>query len=347
MVGHTVLVGLSGTGKTSVGRRIAALLSRPFVDADEAIEERTGRTVRGIFAADGEPAFRELEAKVMADLLAAPEPSVIAAGGGAVVTEATRKLLLQPDVFVVWLTATPEFLASRTGKKRHRPLLDGDPVAALSRLAAERAGWYDEVGDVAFDVQPAHHAAPKQEAKDNIARILAGLVRDRESPRARDHIVLIGPMASGKTSVGRIVADVLGRPLIDSDDQLVATTGLSAREIAQAHGLTTLHRLERDALQSALASTTPSVIGAAASVADEAVGRVALASAHDVVLLRSGADVAATRQATGQHRPDVAIDEPRRRAPLYESVATAIVDVDDLDADAVAKRVLATVEGSA
>ena len=180
MGGHTVLVGLSGTGKTSVGRRVAALLSRPFVDADEEIEERTGRTVRGIFAADGEAAFRDLEANVMADLLAASVPTVIAAGGGAVVTETTRKLLQQPHVFVVWLTAAPEFLASRTSKKAHRPLLDGDPVAALRRLADDRTAWYAEVADVSYDVQPAHFSAPKPEAKDNIAHALAGIVRDHE-----------------------------------------------------------------------------------------------------------------------------------------------------------------------
>jgi shikimate kinase len=174
--GHVVLVGLSGTGKTSVGRRIAALLRVPFVDADEAIEERTGRTVRGIFAQDGEGAFRDLEASVMANLLAAAEPSVIAAGGGAVVTDATRKLLAPPDVFVVWLTATPEFLASRTSKKTHRPLLDGDPVAALRRLAEERTAWYEEVADATYDVQPAHDAAPKSEAKDNIAKTIAAMV---------------------------------------------------------------------------------------------------------------------------------------------------------------------------
>ena len=173
---HLVLVGLSGSGKSSVGRRVAALLQRPFRDADDEIEERTGRTVREIFATDGEAAFREIEADVMADLLAFSEPSVIAAGGGAVVTESTRKLLTQPDVFVVWLTATPEFLASRTSKKAHRPLLDGDAAGSLARLLDERAGWYEEVADVTYDVQPAHRAAPKPEAKDNIAKAIAAMV---------------------------------------------------------------------------------------------------------------------------------------------------------------------------
>jgi len=176
MVRHVVLVGLSGTGKSSVGRRIAARLDRPFVDADDAIEGRTGRSVRDIFATDGETAFRELEADVMADVLAADDRSVIAAGGGAVVTEATRKLLREPDVFVVWLNATPEFLASRLSAKPHRPLLDSDPVGTLTRLAAAREAWYAEVADATVDVQPAHVAAPKREAKDNLAATIAAMV---------------------------------------------------------------------------------------------------------------------------------------------------------------------------
>ena len=176
MTGHVVLVGLSGSGKSSVGRRVAALLGRPFRDADDEIEARVGRTVREIFASDGEPTFRELEAEVMADLLAGDEPSVIAAGGGAVVSESTRKLLYEPDVFVVWLAASPAFLASRTSKKAHRPLLDDDPAAALARLLAERRIWYEAVSDVVYDVQPDHEAAPKPQAKDNIARAIAELV---------------------------------------------------------------------------------------------------------------------------------------------------------------------------
>ena len=173
---HIVLVGLSGSGKSSVGRRVAALLARPFRDVDDEIEQRAGRSVREIFAADGEPAFREVEADVMADLLGVDEPTVIAAGGGAVVTESTRKLLRQPDVFVVWLVASPQFLASRTRKKAHRPLLDDDPAEALARLLDERTAWYEEVADATVDVQPHHEAAPKPLAKDNIARTIAALV---------------------------------------------------------------------------------------------------------------------------------------------------------------------------
>ena len=176
MSGHVVLVGLSGSGKSSVGRRVAALLARPFRDADDEIERRTGRTVREIFAADGEPAFREIEADVMSELLSSDESSVIAAGGGAVVTESTRKLLLEPDVFVVWLVASPQFLASRTKKKAHRPLLDDDPAAALERLLEERSAWYEEVADATVDVQPHHEVAPKPLAKDNIASTIAALV---------------------------------------------------------------------------------------------------------------------------------------------------------------------------
>jgi shikimate kinase len=176
MTHHVVLVGLSGTGKTSVGRRVAVRLDRPFVDADEKIESRAGRSVREVFESDGEDAFRELEADVMADLLASPVASVIATGGGAVIAEATRKLLREPDVFVVWLTAAPAFLASRLSQKPHRPLLDDDPVASLTRLAEQRDGWYADVANVTIDVQPAHMVAPKPEAKDNLAATIAAMV---------------------------------------------------------------------------------------------------------------------------------------------------------------------------
>src|SRR5262245_18952486 len=116
---HVVLVGLSGTGKTSIGRMTAQRLGMPFVDTDEGIEARRGRTVREVFADDGEALFREIEAAVIADALDAGAPRVIAAGGGAVVTPSTRERLQAPSTFCVWLTAEPAFLASRAAGKAH------------------------------------------------------------------------------------------------------------------------------------------------------------------------------------------------------------------------------------
>lgn len=167
-----VLVGMMGSGKSSVGRRVARRLERPFVDADEELEARTGRPVRDWFA-DGEPAFRTAEAEVLAALLAAPQPSVVAAGGGVVVTEANRRALAA-GAFVVWLDAEPAFLAGRVRRRSHRPLLDDDVEGTLARLHAERAGWYREVADAVIAVAPVHQRSsrPKRDLADEVADLV-------------------------------------------------------------------------------------------------------------------------------------------------------------------------------
>lgn len=163
-----------GSGKTTVGRRVAKRLGRPFVDADTAIEDHAGRSVREVFATDGEAGFRKLEAEVLEELLSAAEPSVIAAGGGVVVTDTNRTRLQRADVFVVWLRASAAFLASRAKPKEHRPLLDDDPEATLIRLADERDGWYAEVADAVVEVEPAHRDEdkPKAHLADLIVELL-------------------------------------------------------------------------------------------------------------------------------------------------------------------------------
>ncbi|MEJ7585207.1 MAG: shikimate kinase [Acidimicrobiales bacterium] len=167
---HVVLVGMMGSGKTTVGRRLAAHLGRPFFDADEELALRTGRTVREWFENSGEDAFRQAETEVLHKLLAEPSAAVIAAGGGLVVREVNRRSLAE-EAFVVWLRADPPFLAGRVQQKDHRPLIDGDVAATLSRLHAERAGWYDEVADAVIDVEPVHlsSASPKKELASMIA----------------------------------------------------------------------------------------------------------------------------------------------------------------------------------
>lgn len=147
-----MLVGMMGSGKTTAGLTVAAVLARPFVDSDARVEARTGRTVREIFESDGEAAYRVLEREALQAALDAERPSVIAAAGGAVLDPANRAALRGSGT-VVWLRARPEVLAGRVrGGRDHRPLLAGDPLGTLDRLAAERHELYEEVADHVIDV---------------------------------------------------------------------------------------------------------------------------------------------------------------------------------------------------
>jgi shikimate kinase len=146
-----ILVGMMAVGKTSVGRRLAALRGWEFFDSDRQIEAMTGRTVAEIWRTDGEPTFRRLEAQVLADALASTTPRVIAAAGGTVLDENNRRLMAQHQP-VVWLRAKPELLVTRLGTATHRPLLDEDPAGVLERLDSLRRPLYEEVADLVIDV---------------------------------------------------------------------------------------------------------------------------------------------------------------------------------------------------
>jgi shikimate kinase len=137
-----VLVGMMGVGKSSVGRRLAARLSIPFVDADTEIEKAAGMTIAEIFARHGEPYFRSGEARVIARLLDGG-PQVLATGGGAFMNADTRALIKMKGVSI-WLHAEFDVLLRRTGKRRSdRPLLQtDDPAETLRRLLAEREPTY-------------------------------------------------------------------------------------------------------------------------------------------------------------------------------------------------------------
>jgi shikimate kinase len=137
-----VLVGMMGVGKSSVGRRLAARLSIPFVDADSEIEAAAKMTIPEIFARHGEPYFRSGEARVIARLLESG-PQVLATGGGAFMNADTRALIRQKGVSV-WLHADLDVLLRRTSKRRSdRPLLQtDDPSETLRALLAEREPVY-------------------------------------------------------------------------------------------------------------------------------------------------------------------------------------------------------------
>jgi shikimate kinase len=142
---HVVLVGLMGSGKSTVARILAERLGRRLIDTDTVIEQRTGRTVRDIFAADGEGAFRALEAEVLVQSLAEPEPAVIAAAGGVVLRSENRAALADSGARVVWLSADPATLVERVRGGGHRPLLDDDAAGTLQRMHTDREPLYREV----------------------------------------------------------------------------------------------------------------------------------------------------------------------------------------------------------
>ncbi len=171
-----MLVGMMGAGKTSVGRRLAECRGWQFFDSDRQVEATTGRTVAEIWRTDGEPAFRRLEAQVLADALASTTPRVIAAAGGTVLDEDNRRLLRMHKP-VVWLRSRPETLATRVTSGTHRPLLDEDPAAVLERLAAIRRPYYEEVADVVVDVDD---LTPEQVVGCVEAAIEHGLGRQRD-----------------------------------------------------------------------------------------------------------------------------------------------------------------------
>lgn len=166
-----------GSGKTTAGRLVAERLGRPFIDSDEQVEARSGRTVAEIFAADGEPAFRSLEAGVLAGALTAPEASVIAAAGGVVLDPANRALL-RDGATVVWLRVGASVVHDRIQRSGddHRPLLADDPAAVLQQMAEDREPLYREVADLTIDVD---HLAPAAVAD----QILTALPRSGGSGR--------------------------------------------------------------------------------------------------------------------------------------------------------------------
>ena len=139
---HVLLIGLPGSGKTVVGRRVARRLKAEFVDVDELIEREQGRSVRDIFAARGEPAFRALEAEAVERLVAGPA-RVISPGGGWAAQPGSLEAVRERGV-TIWLQVDPAVAVQRASRTGGRPLLDGpDPLGRMEALIERRRARYE------------------------------------------------------------------------------------------------------------------------------------------------------------------------------------------------------------
>lgn len=140
-----VLVGLPGSGKSTIGRHLARRLQVDLIDTDVLIEGRLGETIRAFFEREGEDRFRQIEHEVLRDALASSRRCVMATGGG-IVLRSDNRCLLAKGAFVVYLRSSPEELARRLRHDRQRPLLQvANPLAKLRELYRVRDPLYREV----------------------------------------------------------------------------------------------------------------------------------------------------------------------------------------------------------
>ena len=144
---HVLLVGLPGSGKTTVGRLVAAMLGAPFVDLDAEVQRRAGKTIGRIFQEDGEPAFRSLEAVCGRDILGGIA-AIVAAGGGFF-EDAANRLTARASGIAIYLRVEPGAAAARLGDRASRPLLEGaEPAVRLAELLLKRKAGYLAVDHV-------------------------------------------------------------------------------------------------------------------------------------------------------------------------------------------------------
>jgi shikimate kinase len=160
------LIGLMGAGKSSIGKRLAARLGLPFVDADDEIEAAAGMTIADIFERFGEAHFRDGERRVIARLIDGT-PKVIATGGGAFMNEETRALILDRTL-AVWLDADITTLVDRVKKRGHRPLLKGKDAGQVLRDLLQVRGPVYAQAPIRIASKPGPH-------HDTVEAIIAAL----------------------------------------------------------------------------------------------------------------------------------------------------------------------------
>jgi shikimate kinase / 3-dehydroquinate synthase len=243
-----VLVGLMGSGKSAIGRRLAQILGLEFVDSDAEVERAADLTIPEIFARYGEPYFRDGERRVMARLLSSG-PRVIATGGGAFMSEETRARIKKSGLSI-WLKADLDVLWRRVRKRTHRPLLqNADPEGALKKLMDERYPVYAQA-DLAIISQDGPHEAVIEDLLVTLEHYLGAAgtedgfvdeVKDRPAIFERVHVplgsrsydILIGAdvLPEIATHVARLAPGAAAAIVTDTN---VARTHLPAAEAALA-----------------------------------------------------------------------------------------------------------------
>ncbi len=220
-----VLVGMPGAGKSSVGRRLAARLGLPFLDADHEIEAAAGQPITEIFARYGEAHFRDGERRVILRLLSGP-PVVLATGGGAFADDRTRAAIRASGAVTLWLRCRREALLRRVAGREHRPMfLHADPAQVLDRLMAARHPLYAEADIVVNCTDESPEVTTRRvteaiEAWRPPARLPVGL-------GARSYEVLVGEGLLARA--GGLIAPVLpARRAVIVTDAAVAPLHLPA-----------------------------------------------------------------------------------------------------------------------
>ena len=168
------LIGYRGTGKSSIARHLAELMQLDWIDSDDLVEQRAGKSIAEIFGTDGEAGFRDVEQQVVAEICAGPA-NVVALGGGAVLREATRERLASAGPSV-WLTALPETIAQRlaadsSSNQRRPSLTDRGLLGEIEQVLADREPIYRECATLVVDTE----ARTPLEVAEQIARQLANL----------------------------------------------------------------------------------------------------------------------------------------------------------------------------
>ena len=253
-----VLVGLSGVGKSTIGKALAERLGWPFLDTDDLVLQREGKTAAALIIERGEAAFRRLEEVVVLEA-ARQTPAVIATGGGVVLSPGNRRALGERG-FICYLDATPGEIARRLPAEGQpaRPLIDGDPERRLREIDGERRAYYNHA-DLWVPVMGG--AAQLDETRDRaVARILSAWARDAADLVSRSHRLerlggaepARGPAAVVDTGVERYPIWVAPDELRRLPDRL-QQIGLAGRRVflisdtnvMEAHGRTVAEVLDR------------------------------------------------------------------------------------------------------